>query len=88
MAQLTIVNYFTINTSPDNTGNNNSNNNTSNNAGNSASQVVQVTSQLSQATIHQVPMTRIQNIDNFGPFHNTRMESYNFTGTVIGEHLV
>ena len=79
MAQPTIVNYFTINTGPDNTGNNNSNNNTSNNAGNSASQVVQVTSQLSKTTIHQVPMIRIQNIDNFGPFHNTRMESYNFT---------
>ena len=40
MAQPTIVNYFTINTGPDNTGNNNSNNNTSNNAGNSVSQVV------------------------------------------------
>ena len=79
MAQPTIVNYFTINTGPDNTGNNNSNNNTSNNAGNSVSQVIQVTSQLSKTTIHQFPIKRIQNIDNFGPFHNTNLESYNFT---------
>ena len=84
MAQPTIVNYFTINTSPDNTGNNNSNNNTSNNAGNSASQVVQVTSQLSQATIHQFPMTRIQNIDNFGPFHCVRMGLIILQVMVIG----
>ena len=85
MAQPTIVNYFNFNAVGNNDGNNdghnnlNTGNNISNSAGTNPNQVVQVTTQLAQATIHQVPITKIKNIDNFGPFHNTKMESYNFT---------
>lgn len=82
MPQPSIVNYYTINngnTTESNNGHNTESNNGHNTESNNGNQTVYVISKLEEANIHQVPITKIQNIDTFGPFHNTKMKLYNFT---------